>query len=217
LIIGIVAIWQIGSTADIVDCNATASGAMELYESDGIIFCSVIEMYTWIILYIGIALVALGSAYYHWAPTNATLVWDRLPMTIGFMALFGAQMAERLPGTDLLLPSLLAIGLFTVMYWESFDDLRPYLVVQFFPLLATPLLYTMFPVRYSHAVYLLYGILLYVACKITEVADKPIFAMTRQTVSGHTLKHLLAAGTVYVVFVMLQHRVLVPQHNSTQA
>jgi hypothetical protein len=32
-------------------------------------------------------LTAFGSAYYHWAPTNATLIWDRLPMALVLMAL----------------------------------------------------------------------------------------------------------------------------------
>ncbi|MDP2562567.1 hypothetical protein [Psychrobium sp. 1_MG-2023] len=39
---------------------------------------------------VGVTLIAFGSGYYHWAPNNATLVWDRLPMTIGFMGLYGA-------------------------------------------------------------------------------------------------------------------------------
>ena len=44
----------------------------------------------------GVALVAFGSAYYHLAPSNATLVWDRLPMTVGFMALFSLIVRDRL-------------------------------------------------------------------------------------------------------------------------
>ena len=38
--------------------------------------------------FIGIALIGAGSSYYHWAPDNAALVWDRLPMTLTFMSLF---------------------------------------------------------------------------------------------------------------------------------
>ncbi len=38
-------------------------------------------------LCVGILLVAFGSAGYHLAPSNASLVWDRLPMTLAFMAL----------------------------------------------------------------------------------------------------------------------------------
>ena len=36
----------------------------------------------WFTLFIGIALVSAGSAYYHLNPTNETLVWDRLLVII---------------------------------------------------------------------------------------------------------------------------------------
>jgi hypothetical protein len=39
----------------------------------------------------GLVLTALGSTYYHLAPDNARLVWDRLPMTVVFMALVAAM------------------------------------------------------------------------------------------------------------------------------
>lgn len=41
-----------------------------------------------LILCSGIFLACFGSAYYHWAPDNDTLVWDRLPMTLMFMPIF---------------------------------------------------------------------------------------------------------------------------------
>src|SRR6266436_6623193 len=40
------------------------------------------------VLFLGVSLTAFGSAWYHLAPSNATLVWDRLPMTLVFMTLF---------------------------------------------------------------------------------------------------------------------------------
>ena len=48
----------------------------------------------WLVFFAGVALVSVGSAWYHWDPANATLVWDRLPMTVGFMGLFVALLAE---------------------------------------------------------------------------------------------------------------------------
>ncbi len=47
------------------------------------------------VFFAGLVLTALGSAYYHLDPTNATLVLDRLPMTIAFAGVFGAVVAER--------------------------------------------------------------------------------------------------------------------------
>ena len=37
-------------------------------------------------LFFSFVLVALGSAWYHLHPDNRSLVWDRLPMTVAFMA-----------------------------------------------------------------------------------------------------------------------------------
>lgn len=51
---------------------------------------------SWTVFFLGVAMMAFGSAYYHWAPDNQTLVWDRLPMTVAFMALFVAVLAEHL-------------------------------------------------------------------------------------------------------------------------
>ncbi|MCK5103501.1 MAG: ceramidase domain-containing protein, partial [Cyclobacteriaceae bacterium] len=78
-----------------------------------------------IIFFIGIAAVSFGSAYYHLNPNNETLVWDRLPMTIGFMALFSALVSEYINdrfGKLLLIPAL-TIGLSSVLYWVFINDL----------------------------------------------------------------------------------------------
>jgi len=78
----------------------------------------------WLTFFAGVAIVSVGSGYYHWNPTNETLVWDRLPMTIGFMGLFVAVLAEYVSarlGRFLLVPALL-MGLSSVFYWHWFDD-----------------------------------------------------------------------------------------------
>ena len=41
-------------------------------------------------------MVAIGSSYYHWKPSNSRLVWDRLPMTVGFMSLVAVVISETL-------------------------------------------------------------------------------------------------------------------------
>ena len=47
-------------------------------------------------LFFGLVLTAFGSSYYHLAPDKARLVWDRLPMTVEFMPLVAAVIAERI-------------------------------------------------------------------------------------------------------------------------
>lgn len=54
------------------------------------------ERWPYLFVFAGLLLTALGSSYYHLAPDNARLLWDRLPMTITFMAMVSAVIAERI-------------------------------------------------------------------------------------------------------------------------
>ncbi|MGH9524173.1 MAG: hypothetical protein ACRD3E_16745 [Terriglobales bacterium] len=171
------------------------------------------EIVAWLILFAGVTLTAFGSAYFHLLPNNERLVWDRLPMTIGFMALFAALLAERVSVSlgFRLLPFLLAVGAGSVIYWiwtehQGRGDLRAYLLVQFYPLLAILLLLWLFPARYTRGYDYLVGLGFYAAAKALEVADKPVFALTRHTVSGHTLKHIAAAVGGYWLARMIALR-----------
>lgn len=108
------------------------------------------------LLFGGVALTGIGSAYYHWSPDNATLFWDRLPMTIAFMALLSSVIAERVNltlGLRLLGP-LLVLGMLSTLYWHvgetlGVGDLRPYALVQFGSLIMIPLIAWLFPPRYT--------------------------------------------------------------------
>ena len=92
----------------------------------------------WIVAFAGIALVSVGSAWYHRAPGDDTLLWDRLPMTIGFMGLLAAVLAipfgERV--ARLALWPAVIVGVGSVVAWRLTGDLRLYVWVQFTPLLA---------------------------------------------------------------------------------
>ena len=163
---------------------------------------------SWLVLFAGTALVFLGSAYYHRAPSNGTLLWDRLPMTIAFMGLFVALISEH-AGAQLeryvLVPAV-TVGLASAVWWHYTDDLRWYLWVQFTPLVCIPFLLAAYPGRYAHRMYLLWALVLYVLAKFAELWDRQIYALTGNAFSGHTLKHLLAAGGVLMILVMLKRR-----------
>ena len=162
----------------------------------------------WLIFFAGVAAVSVGSAYYHWAPDNWTLVWDRLPMTIGFMGLFIALLAEYVSvrmARNLLLPALL-LGVASVAYWYRFDDLRFYYWVQLAPMLVVPTLMLLFPARYSHHGLLLVTLGCYLLAKYVEHHDAEIFALSGERLSGHSLKHLLAAVACWAVLQMLRKR-----------
>ncbi len=162
----------------------------------------------WTVFFAGVALVGVGSAYYHWQPRNDTLVWDRLPMTIGFMAMFVALLSESIDeklGRLLLAPALL-VGSSSVLYWHLFDDLRFYAWVQFIPLLTIPVVMALFRSRYSHQPLLLLALGFYVLAKMSEAYDREIFAFTGRAVGGHAVKHLLAAACCFVILQMLRRR-----------
>jgi hypothetical protein len=163
---------------------------------------------SWLTFFAGVALVFFGSAYYHTTPNNDTLVWDRLPMTFAFMGLFAALLSEHLGARlerPLLIPALI-LGVASVLWWRYSKDLRLYIWVQAAPLLAIPFVIAMFKARFSHRLYLLYGLGFYVLAKIAETFDFAIFEVTTQFVSGHSIKHLLAACAPLMLLLMLRRR-----------
>jgi len=167
----------------------------------------------YVLFFAGVALTGIGSAVYHWAPDNHTLFWDRLPMTIGFMALTVAILAEHL-GAGLahrLLWPLLTTGAASVFYWQVTEqfgrgDLRPYAVVQFLPLLVLPVVCRLFRSRFSRSGDLWMVLGWYVLAKLAEQFDTQLFALTSGWLGGHALKHLLSALAVWWLVRMLRLR-----------
>jgi hypothetical protein len=171
------------------------------------------EAVPYALFFLDVALTAFGSSHYHLDPTNDRLTWDRLPMALAFTALFAAVLGDRLgPGVGrAALVLLVLVGVGSVLYWhwteqQGRGDLRPYFVVQFGPALALPLLLLLFPPRYTGSRYLWLALLWYVLAKVFEhPLEHAIFSLGH-VVSGHTLKHLAAAGSAYCVLRMVQCR-----------
>lgn len=152
-----------------------------------------------IVYCVGVALVAIGSAWYHLAPSNPALVFDRLPMTVAFMALFSAVVADRVSlslGNALLWPCV-ALGIASIGWWHFTEsggagDLRAYAIVQFLPMLLIPMLLLLFAGELLQSRWLWPALGAYVAAKIFEFADGGVYALGG-FISGHSVKHLLAA------------------------
>ena len=162
----------------------------------------------WLSFFAGVAFVGPGSAFYHWIPDNASLVIDRLPMAVAFMGLMTALIGEYVGariGKILLAPALI-LGLMSVLCWHWFDDLRLYAWVQFFPLGVLPIVALLLRRRYTGQGFLVVALLCYILAKVAENHDHDIFTLTHELVSGHTLKHLLAASAGLAVLLMLQRR-----------
>jgi hypothetical protein len=165
------------------------------------------ERLPYAVFFLGAVLTCFGSAYYHWAPNDATLVWDRIPMTLAFMSLLAATISERInvkAGRRLLWPLVLA-GAGSVAYWRWQGNLWPYAAAQYFSILLVGLLVVLFPPRYSRSTDLLGIVGLYALAKTAEALDDRIFAVAR-IISGHTLKHLIAAIAVLWLLRMLIKR-----------
>jgi len=154
----------------------------------------------------GVALVAFGSGWYHLAPSNAALIWDRLPMTVAFMALFAAILADRvswLLGRALLWP-LVTAGIASIAWWARTEaagqgDLRAYALVQFLPMLLVPLILLLWRGEGISAKWLWRALAAYAVAKAAEHYDAQILA-AGGLLSGHSLKHLAAAlATWWVV------------------
>lgn len=165
----------------------------------------------------------MGSAYYHWQPDNATLLWDRLPIAIGIMALLAAMLVERVDvklGLKLL-PVLVLLGAASVIYWywseqQGAGNLNFYIVIQFYSLLLIVLLSLILPSGYTYDNAFLKAIGLYALAKVAEMLDQQLFSLG-QIVSGHTLKHLIAALAIWWIVRMLQKRSWTVEDKSIQS
>src|SRR5262249_4053566 len=143
-------------------------------------------------------LTGFGSGYYHLAPDNQRLVWDRLPMTLAMAGIIAWLAANRFPSVPWwILPLLLVIGVGSVLQWDWSEsrgagDLRWYLLFQTLTFIVATALVVMFPAPGEPKRALAIALGANVVAKVFELLDKPIFAVGG-IVSGHTLKHLAAA------------------------
>ena len=174
-----------------------------------------VERWPWVIFFVGVLLTSAGSSYYHLNPDNETLFWDRLPMTIAFMALVCSQIVDRInvrAGLALLLPMLM-LGAASVIYWRATEragvgNVIPYAVLQGYSMLILLLMTAFVPSRYtrSNDLYWVFG--WYALSKVLETYDAEVFGLLGHVVSGHTLKHFAAALAGAAVCLMLTRRTL---------
>lgn len=152
------------------------------------------------------AAISAGSTYYHWNPSDRTLVWDRLPMTVAFVSIFCYMLDEYYTSLGLgrtMLPPLLAVGVFSVVHWSRTDDLRLYLLVQFVPLIAMSVMVSLGAPGHGGAAQQGAALLLYGLAKVCEDLDYRIFALSGRVISGHSLKHILAGFAAMVLATMI--------------
>ncbi len=168
-------------------------------------FASPGEDWPYLTFFLGVVLIALGSATYHAGPTSASLLWDRLAMTVVFMGLLAAFIADRIhlgAGVAVILPLLLVLGALSMAAWHFTGDLRLYRVVQALPILLIWVICLLFPGRVTRVKYAAWMAFWFGLATFGDFFDKAIHGWIG--FGGHAIKHLLAAIACVTILAMLE-------------
>jgi hypothetical protein len=159
------------------------------------------------VFFIGVFLTGFSSSYYHWQPNDWGLFWDRMPMSVAFMAILANVIEERIDERvgRLLLWPLVALGVVSLLIWLRTDDLRLYGWVQFFPVVVLPVVFMLFAPKFTGAGCWFAAAGLYIAAKLLEAFDAQIYGVLG-VMSGHPLKHMVAAGACYCIYLVFRDR-----------
>jgi hypothetical protein len=165
------------------------------------------ERLPYFIFFAGVFFTGMGSFWYHLAPTNTRLPWDLVPMTCSFMSMTAIVIQERIHARmgPWLTGPLVFAGIASVALWHFTGDYRFYLFVQLFPPVLLAMIVALFPPRYTQTELLAAAFLLFLLAKVMELADSQIYSLGG-VVSGHSLKHVTAAGACYCILIMLKQR-----------
>ncbi len=167
------------------------------------------------VFFTGIFFTGLGSIYYHLHATSQTLIWDRLPMTIAFMAFFSVIIGKFIcvrSGARVLVPFIM-MGLMSIIYWQMTEsrghgDLRFYALVQFLPVVLIPVILMIFKGNKHLKKYFWAILFTYVLAKVFEASDLLLFDLT-QFISGHSIKHVIAAiGPAIYLMVLYKNKMV---------
>ena len=209
-IFGIASFWNVVSNVPLF--LGGVWGLVAVARASSTSFAVPAERWPYFFAFAAIALAGIGSTYYHVAPDSDRLMWDRLPIALAFMALLSALLAERVnieTGIRSLAP-LLSAGALSAIYWRwsalhGAENILPYALVQYGAFAAIVALAAFVRPRYTRSADLFIVAALYAAAKVTEVLDGQIFGLGG-VLSGHTLKHLLVALSVWWLARMLVRR-----------
>lgn len=158
------------------------------------------------VFFMGLMVTGLGSAWYHWAPDAQGLVLDRLGMAVTFAGALALAVSERVSAAaaSVTLRSSMMVALLSAVMPLSHDNVWPWVVVQFGGMALMLWLSMQKQVAGAMGVRIGGLLALYAVAKVFELGDEAIFHATGEVVSGHTLKHLVAALAVLPVVVAVR-------------
>jgi len=165
------------------------------------------------VLVAALILTAFGSAYYHWAPTNATLIWDRIPITMVLMPLLVLVMADRVHPlfARYALWSFTALEMASAVLWGvseamGLGEVRPYFIVRIGTAIAVAFLLILRQPRHTGTKWLVAALVSEIVMAIFERFDHEVFRLTGGLVSGHNAKRVMVGVALAFVFWWLRSR-----------
>ncbi|WP_395669310.1 hypothetical protein [Rhodoferax sp.] len=163
------------------------------------------------LFFVGLVATALGSGVYHWAPTDVGLTLDRLGMVVAFAGLAGMAAADRISERSgvWVAAGLAAVGPLAACWWLYAGNLLPWAVLQGGGLLLITALAFRRPAEGAWNLPWAKVVGLYLLAKVFEMADHAVLDLTLGLISGHTLKHVVAAAVVLPLFAAMP-KLLVP-------
>ncbi len=158
------------------------------------------------LFFAGLMVTAGVSGYYHWQPDDAGLVWDRAGMGLACAGLLGlAAVRSVSPRAGIALAAaVLALGLTSVVVWAVSGNLLPWVVLQGGGMVLIAGAAWLRPVSES-GLRIRWALVIgfYVLAKVLELADHPVFELTGEFVSGHSLKHIVASFAAWPVLTAI--------------
>lgn len=160
------------------------------------------------LFFAGLIVVAVGSSWYHWMPNDFGLAIDRASMSVAFAGLLGLLVAGLVSDRAgaWTAGALLVLALASVAAWYATGNVLPWAVVQFggMPLLLVAAWKA--PRDGALAVRWSLVLLAYALAKLCESNDALVYAATGELLSGHSLKHVVAALAAWPVLHALAAR-----------
>lgn len=163
------------------------------------------------VFFAGLVCTAVGSMWFHLAPSNATLLWDRAGMGLAFAGVLSVAVGQRVSvrmGAVTLYAALIGAAA-ALCVWVLTEDVLAWSVVQFGGMLLILMCAVFKPAQSTRIsgctpVNLMVLIGFYALAKAFESLDWAVFQATGQLVSGHSLKHLAASFAALPVLASLQ-------------
>jgi uncharacterized membrane protein len=171
------------------------------------------------LFFAGLLFTTLCSSAYHWRPEHAGLAIDRLGMVVAFAGLLGLAVADRVSARAGVVTagSVLLLGPLSVVVWATSGNLLPWVVLQAGGMVLILLLAACRPVAGAWGLPLGAVIALYMLAKLLELGDHLVFAWTGGWVSGHSLKHGVAALAAWPVIAVMHNHAQFKRHRAAKA